>query len=93
MESLAEKVYMDLLARGKDIKTARRWRNWTMKFEACCGTKNEYDRNDVIRYLSYGGGGRIRTYVAQQAAVLQTAPINHSGTPPGFSLPHKLGKF
>ena len=82
MGSLAEKVYMDLMARGKDIKTARRWRNWTMKFEACCGIKSKYERDDVIRYLSHGGGGRIRTYVALRAADLQSAPINHSGTPP-----------
>lgn len=52
MASLAEKVYMDLMARGKDVDTARCWRSWTVKFEACCGTKNEYDRDDVIRYLS-----------------------------------------
>ena len=53
MEKLAEKVYMDLMARGKDIETARRWRNWTVKFEACCGGKSKYDRDDVIRYLSW----------------------------------------
>ena len=51
MARLAEKVYMDLMARGKDIETARRWRHWTMKFEVCCGTKSEYDRDDVISYL------------------------------------------
>jgi hypothetical protein len=33
-------------------------------------------------FLSHGGGGRIRTYVALWAADLQSAPINHSGTPP-----------
>jgi len=53
MGSLAEKVYMYLLARGKDIKTARRWRNWTAKFEVCCGIKSKYERDDVIRYLSH----------------------------------------
>jgi len=53
MESVAEKVYMDLVARGKDIETARRWRRLTMKFEGCCGTKSKYDRDDVIRYLCY----------------------------------------
>jgi len=52
MASLAEKVYMDLMARGKDIETARCWRRWTMKFEVCCGTKSKYDRDDVVRYLS-----------------------------------------
>jgi hypothetical protein len=53
MASLAEKVYMDLVARGKDIETARRWRNWTARFEVCCGSKSKYERDDVIRYLSY----------------------------------------
>jgi len=51
MGKLAEKVYMDLMARGKDIETARRWRHWIMKFEVCCGTKSKYDRDDVIKYL------------------------------------------
>jgi len=53
MGRLAEKVYMDLVARGKDIETARRWRHLTMKFEDCCGSKSKYDRDDVIRYLCY----------------------------------------
>jgi len=53
MASLAEKVYMDLMARGKDMETARCWRRWTMKFEVCCGSKGKYDRDDVIRYLCY----------------------------------------
>jgi hypothetical protein len=52
MASLAERVYMDLMARGKDIETARCWRRWTRKFEACCGSKSDYDRDDVIRYSS-----------------------------------------
>ena len=51
MTTIAEKVYMDLVARGKDIETARRWRRLTKKFEVCCGTKSKYDRDDVIRYL------------------------------------------
>jgi len=53
MATVAEKVYMDLVARGKDIETARRWRGLTKKFEVCCGTKSNYDRDDVIRYLCY----------------------------------------
>jgi len=52
MGRLAEKVYMDLMARGKDVVTARQWRHWIMKFEECCGIKSKYDRDDVIRYLS-----------------------------------------
>ncbi len=51
MATVAEKVYMDLVARGKDIETAKRWRHLTMKFEVYCGTKSEYARDDVIRYL------------------------------------------
>ena len=53
MGRLAEKVYMDLAARGKDIETARRWRNLIIKFEICCGIKTRYGRDDVIRFLSY----------------------------------------
>jgi hypothetical protein len=53
MGRLAEKVYMDLMARGKDIETARRWRNLTIKFEVCCGDKSKYGRDDVIRYLCW----------------------------------------
>jgi hypothetical protein len=53
MGRLAEKVYMDLMARGKDIETAKRWRVLTKKFEACCGIKSKYERDDVIRYLCY----------------------------------------
>jgi hypothetical protein len=51
MGSVAEKVYMDLVGRGKDIETARAWRRFTGKFEVCCGAKGRYDRDDVIRYL------------------------------------------
>ena len=53
MGRLAEKVYMDLMARGKDVVTARRWCHWIMKFEVCCGNKSKYERDDVIRYLCY----------------------------------------
>jgi hypothetical protein len=53
MENVAEKVYMDLVARGKDVETARCWRRLTRKFEVCCGTKGKYYRDDVVRYLCY----------------------------------------
>ena len=39
--------------------------------------------DQALSNSSYGGGGRIRTCVALRAADLQSAPINHSGTPPG----------
>ena len=64
MVSLSEKIYMDLMARGKDIETARRWRLWTVKFEVCCGTKRKYDRDDVIRYLS-----RLREQGYRQSSI------------------------
>jgi len=51
MATVAEKIYMDLVARGKDIETAKRWRYLTMKFEVCCGIKSKYNRDDVVRYL------------------------------------------
>ncbi len=53
MASVGEKVYMDLVGRGKDIETARRWRRLTVKFEVCCGSKSEYDRDDVVKYLCW----------------------------------------
>jgi hypothetical protein len=53
MESGADKIYMDLVARGKDIETARRWRGFGMKFELCCGSKSRYERDDVVRYLCH----------------------------------------
>jgi len=53
MVSVGEKVYMDLMARGKDVATARDWCRWIMKFEVCCGNKSQYERDDVIRYLCY----------------------------------------
>jgi len=51
MATASEKVYMDLVARGKDSETARRWRHLVARFELCCGSKSKYDRDDVIRYL------------------------------------------
>jgi hypothetical protein len=53
MMSVGEKDYMDLMARGKDVETAKDWCRWIMKFEVCCGSKGKYERDDVIRYLCY----------------------------------------
>ena len=53
MASLAEKIYLDLMARGKDIETAKPWRYLAMKFEVCCRSKGKYDGDDGIRYLCY----------------------------------------
>ncbi len=51
MGQLAEKVYMDLVGRGRSVRTARRWCNWTQRFEASCGIKRKYNREDVMKYL------------------------------------------
>ena len=83
MARLAEKVYMDLMARGKDIETARRWRYWTMKFEVCCGTKRKYDRDDVIRYLCY-----LREQAYRQSSIdVMLRPVKLLAQVQGWSFP------
>lgn len=52
MGRLGDMVYEDLVARGKNVKTARHWRNWTEKFVVCCGEKDSYERTDVIKFLA-----------------------------------------
>jgi len=52
METNAEKVYEDLVARGRQEDTARRWRAVVRRFEACCGVKDSYERADVIKFLA-----------------------------------------
>ena len=83
MTRLAEKVYMDLMARGKDIETARRWRHWTMKFKVCCGTKSKYDRDDVIRYLSC-----LREQGYRQSSIdVMVRPVKSLAQIQGWSFP------
>lgn len=53
MVNVAEKVYMDLMARGKSRGTAKDWRRLAAKFEDYCGRKEKYGRDDVIGYLSW----------------------------------------
>jgi hypothetical protein len=52
ISSNAELVYDDLIARGKQFETAKRWRALVQRFEACCGIKNSYDRADVIKFIA-----------------------------------------
>ena len=52
METNAEKVYEDLVARGRQEDTARRWRAVVRRFEGCCGVKDSYERGDVIKFLA-----------------------------------------
>ena len=83
MASVAEKVYMDLMARGKDIETARRWRHLIMKFEACSGTKRKYDRDDVIRYLCY-----LREQGYRQSSIdVMVRPVKLLAQIQGWSFP------
>lgn len=52
MSELAEMVYEDLMARGKDVETARQWYRWVSRFVGICGEKDDYDRSDVIKFLA-----------------------------------------
>jgi len=51
MGTNADKVYEDLIARGKQERTARRWCAIVRRFEVCCGVKDSYERSDVIKFL------------------------------------------
>jgi hypothetical protein len=53
MGELALMVGKDLLARGKTEGCAQHWRTWTKRFEAMCGVKDAYSREDVIEYLAW----------------------------------------
>lgn len=52
ISSNAELVYDDLIARGKQVETAKRWCALVQRFEACCGIKDSYDRADVIKFIA-----------------------------------------
>jgi len=52
MSNIGERVYEDLIARGKSINTARQWRGKVKEFVECCGDKAVYDREDVIKFLT-----------------------------------------
>ena len=52
ISSNAPLVYHDLIARGRCVQTARRWRYLVQKFEACCGVKDSYDRADVVKFVA-----------------------------------------
>jgi len=83
MESVAEKVYMDLVARGKDMETAKRWRNLIMKFEVCCGAKSIYERDDVIRYLCW-----LREQGYRQSSIdVMVRPVKLLAQIQGWSFP------
>lgn len=51
MLSNADRVYEDLVARGRRETTARRWAAIVGRFEGCCGVKDDYSRGDVVRFL------------------------------------------
>jgi hypothetical protein len=52
ISSNAELVYDDLIARGRQVETAKRWRALVQRFEACCDIKDSYDRADVVRFVA-----------------------------------------
>lgn len=83
MATASEKVYMDLVARGKDTETARRWRHLVVRFEACCGSKSRYDRDDVIRYLCY-----LREQGYRQSSIdVMVRPVKLLAQIQGWSFP------
>ena len=52
ISSNVQLVYHDLIARGKKVETAKRWRSLVQRFEACCGVKDSYDRADVVKFIA-----------------------------------------
>ena len=83
MNGLAERVSMDLVARGKDVETAKRWRNLITKFELCCGTKSRYDRDDVVRYLCH-----LREQGYRQSSIdVMVRPVKLLAQIQGWSFP------
>jgi integrase len=52
ISSNSQLVYHDLIARGRKVETARRWRSLVQKFEACCGIKGSYNRADVVKFIA-----------------------------------------
>jgi hypothetical protein len=50
--SNANLVYEDLVARGKQVRTAKNWRAYVVMFEGCCGVKDSYVRGDIIKFLA-----------------------------------------
>ena len=52
ISSNSQLVYHDLIARGRQVETARRWRSLIHRFEVCCGIKDSYDRADVVKFIA-----------------------------------------
>ncbi len=52
ISSNAQSVYHDLIARGRKVETARRWRSIIQRFEACCDVKDSYNRADVVKFVA-----------------------------------------
>ena len=52
ISSNAELVYHDLVARGRKVETARRWRSLVQRLEDCCGVKDSYNRADVVKFVA-----------------------------------------
>ena len=52
ISSNSKLVYHDLIARGRQVETARRWHSLVQRFEACCGIKDSYNRADVIKFIA-----------------------------------------
>ncbi len=54
MGELAKIIYEDLIGRrGSSHDTAKHWQTWTERFETVCGTKQQYERSDLIKFLAW----------------------------------------
>jgi site-specific recombinase XerD len=52
ISSNSQIVYQDLIARGRQVETARRWHSLVQRFEAYCGAKDSYNRADVVKFVA-----------------------------------------
>ena len=90
ISSNAQLVYHDLIARGRQVETARRWRSLVQRFEACCGVKDSYDRADVVKFvaeLRQGGMKQNSINTRLKALRLLCQIQNWDGGFPRLSMP------
>jgi hypothetical protein len=52
ISSHSQLVYHDLIARGRQVETGRRWRSLVQRFGACCGVKDSYNTADVVKFVA-----------------------------------------
>ena len=83
MGRIANLIYNDLIARGKAEHTARQWMIWMLRFEVACGEKDEYTREDVVKFI---GEERKRGY-CQNTINTNLRPVKLLSTIQGWDYP------